>query len=120
MGIKRTKYCQNIGPRHLRGESPNKQYCLECYTKLKERYARIESEGGPIAGLRGARVLADGSFGYERTAQEKERNLNAFFYYVMPHIPEEKAKKYIKDIVSQGNSNDFCTNDGIRRVKMFK
>lgn len=117
--MRTTKYCQNIGPRHLREDSsPSKCYCVTCYDKIKARMATIEAQGGPIEGLRGARMLAGGSFGYERTQGEKERNLRAFFHYVMPHIPEEKAEVYAKEI-SKSNSADFSTKDGIKRVNMY-
>mgnify|MGYP006935511271 CR=1 FL=1 len=119
--MRKTKYCQNIGEKHLREKnSPSNHYCVACYTKLKERYKVIEAQGGPIAGLRAARCLADGSFGYERSANEKERNLRAFFYYVMPHIPDEKAEQYVKEIAHRDGVNEHCTNDGIKRVRTYK
>lgn len=119
--MRSTKYCQNIGSRHAREkESPSKHYCIDCYTKLKDRYTKIETQGGPIAGLRAARALADGSFGYEKSKRDKDRNLRAFFYYVMPHIPDEKADHYVREIVHRTNETrqDYCTNDGIQTVKV--
>ena len=117
--MRKTIYCQNIGPKHLRDtNSPSKHYCNECYGKLKAKYDLIEAQGGPIEGLRGARVLAGGSFGYEQSQNDKERNLHAFFHYVMPHIPEEKAHALSKEISKNGRV-DFCTKDGIKRAKLF-
>lgn len=120
MPTRTTKYCQNIGPRHLRGGSPNKQYCVGCYEAMKERLERIKQEGGPVEGLRAARTLADGSFGYERTQADKERNLNAFFHYCMPHIPQERAQHLAKEIAKGPKHNDFATSEGIKRVKMYE
>ncbi len=119
--MRTTKFCQNIGEKHLRDKaSPSKCYCSTCYNEMKLRLEKIEKEGGAIAGLRGARMLAGGSFGYERSKDEKRRNLGAFFHYVMPHIPQAKADKLINDIVVNGTgTSDFSTNHGIVRVKMI-
>lgn len=118
-----TKYCQNhyLGARHLRDKkSPSKCYCTECYNEIKQRLENIDKQGGRIVGLRGARLLAGGSFGYERTKDEKERNLQAFFHYVMPEIPSLRATALIKDIVNNGSgTSDFSTERGIQKVKMI-
>lgn len=117
--MRTTKYCQNIGPKHIRNvDSPSKHYCTECYNSTKARLEKINQQGGPVAGLRMARVMADGSFGYERSRNDKERNLRAFFYYVMPHIPDAKVDVLVKDM-AKTNSSDYCTNDGIKRVKHY-
>lgn len=110
---KKTKYCLNyVKGRHLNdGKSPSHMHCSECYPEVKERYDSIERHGGALVGLRAARTLSGGSFGYETTQGEKERNLNAFFHYVMPHIPGDVARKLSKDI-SQQNSLELQKQDG--------
>ncbi len=87
--------------RHERDKnSPSKCYCTACYTKLKERYERIEREGGPVEGLRAVRALSGGAgFGYE--PYKKELEMRAFFHYCMPHIPEEQAEKYVREIIKE-------------------
>lgn len=118
--MRTTKYCQNIGPRHLRDKkSPSKCYCSDCYDEIKNRLETIEKQGGRIQGLRAARMLAGGSFGYERTIDEKKRNLAAFFHYVMPEIPNAKAQVLINDIANNSGTVDMMAQDGIKRVKMY-
>lgn len=121
MRTRTTKYCQNIGVRHLRDKnSPSKCYCTECYNEIKTRLETIERQGGPVAGLRAVRTLVGGSFGYARSKDEKKLQLSAFFHYVMPHIPSAKADVLIRDIVNNGSqTSDFCTNNGIVKVKMI-
>ncbi len=118
--MKKTKYCQNIGPKHLRNtDSLSKHYCTTCYSELKQRYDMIEKQGGCINGLRAARAIGGGSFGYEKSKSEKEQNLSAFFHYVMLHIPKEKATSMIKDIVYKNDSSrEYLTNEGPRTVKI--
>ncbi len=118
--MRTTKFCQNIGTRHLRDtKSPSKQYCSHCYQEISERLATIEQQGGRIQGLRGARMLAGGSFGYERSVDEKKRNLAAFFHYVMPEIPSAKAQVLINDIAKNSGTYDMMGQNGIQRVKSY-
>lgn len=115
--MKKTKYCQNVGPRHLRGDSPSKHYCSECYGTLKARYEQMEKHGGPVEVLRGARLLAGGSFGYERSKREKETNLRAFFYCVMTHIPQAEADQHITNILSGPQGFDMVAQGGeVKRI----
>jgi len=96
---KKTKYCMNYrAGRHLNdGKSPSNMHCSACYEEVKERYNLIKEEGGQIEGLRGARALAGGSF-QSNNKGDNERNLRAFFHYVMPHITTSEAEIYIKEI----------------------
>lgn len=121
MSTRTTKYCQNIGERHLRDlKSPSKQYCSHCYQEISERLATIEQQGGRIEGLRAARTLAGGSFGYERSVDEKKRNLAAFFHYVMPEIPNARAQILINDIAKNSGTVDMVAQGGkIQRVKQY-
>lgn len=119
---RKTKYCLNYAAgKHLNdGLSPSHMHCSACYDEVKERYATIEKQGGPIEGLRAARVLADGSFGYERRPEDKDRNLRAFFYYVMPHLHQARVDQLVKEMTKE-NTNDFITQGGVlKRVQMYK
>lgn len=103
-------------------EVPDKEidYIMEgCYGEAKNKYARIEAQGGQVVGLRAARMLAGGSFGYERSKAEKERNLLAFFNYVMPEIPIERATMLAKDIAYDGNLELEHHSKGYVKVKAY-
>lgn len=119
---RKTKYCLNFGKgKHLNdGLSPSNMHCSKCYEEVKHRYEVTEKQGGAIVGLRAARMLAGGSFGYEYSQSEKERNLRAFFNYVMPEIPAEQANLLAKEIAYKSNAVELPTqNGGYKEVKMY-
>ena len=118
---RKTKYCLNFGKgKHLNnGKSPSSMHCSECYEEVKKKYESIEAHGGNVEGLRAARMLAGGSFGYERTKGDKERNLMAFFHYVMPEIPIETAQIMAKDIAYNGTTELEHFRKGYVKVKMY-
>lgn len=97
---RKTKYCLNYAKgRHLNdGKSPSHMHCSECYEEVKERYASIQANGGALEGLRAARTLAGGSFGYENNERDKERNLRAFFWFVMPEVHQARVDKLVKEM----------------------
>jgi hypothetical protein len=119
---RKTKYCLNyaIGQHLNDGKSPSHMHCSACYEQVKKRYDAMMNQGGPLVGLRAARMHAGGSFGYERTQNEKETNLMAFFNYVMPHIPIEQARKLSKEIAANSGTCELPKQDGsYRKVKMY-
>lgn len=118
---RKTKYCLNYEKgRHLNDKkSPSGCYCSGCYDEMKNRLRLIEQQGGAIQGLRAARCKADGSFGYERTKTEKETNLRAFFYYVMTHIPTEKAERFVKEIAASNTMELEYQGGTYKRVKSY-
>ncbi len=102
---RKTKYCLNFGlGKHLNdGKSPSHMHCSRCYEEVKNRLETIEKQGGPVEGLRAARVFNGGfSAGKVRGYSEKEKtqDLMAFFYYVMPHIPMDQARMLSRDIAN--------------------
>jgi len=117
MGRKR-KYCLNftIGSHQIDKESKSTCYCSNCYDAAKKRYDNMQKMGGELVGLRAARTLAGGSFGYETRMVDKKRNLMAFFNYVMPHIPIERAI-YLTDKICEGkNTIELESHDGYKTV----
>lgn len=118
---RKTKYCLNYGKgKHLNdGKSPSYMHCSQCYDEVKKKYESIEKHGGPVIGLRAARMLAGGSFGYENHRGDKERNLMAFFNYVMPEIPLETARIMAKDIANSNNAELEHFRKGYVKVKMY-
>lgn len=117
---RKTKYCLNYANgRHLNdGKSPSGCYCSVCYQDVKKRLETTQQQGGPIEGLRGARTLAGGSFGYEQTKEEKERNLRAFFHYVMPHIHGDRARQLAKEIAEKPGVNEYnVQSGGYKRIR---
>lgn len=110
---RKTKYCLNYAAgRHLNdGKSPSHMHCSACYEEVKKRYTSIDNHGGPIVGLRAARMLAGGSFGYERSQGDKERNLRAFFHYVMPEVHNARVEKLVKEMAA-ANKVELEHQDG--------
>jgi hypothetical protein len=123
---RKTKYCVNYKRgKHLNdGKSPSHMYCSECYPEAKAKYEKkidnIEAQGGRLVGLRAARTLAGGSFGYERSKEEKTTNLMAFFNYVMPEIDTERALQLSREIAEGSGKSEIQKQDGsYTTIKMY-
>lgn len=118
---RKTKYCLNYSKgKHLNdGKSPSHMHCSECYEEVKLRYESIERNGGPVEGLRAARMLSGGGFGYETNRGDKERNLRAFFHYVMPEMHQARVDKIVRDL-AKSNKGEFVAQGGkIKTVHFY-
>ncbi len=101
MKMKPTKYCQDPVCRYnkvLREKnSPSAHYCKRHYLEYKIRYdKRLENQKDWQNGLRGARMLAGGSF-HPCNERDYSLGLSAFFYYVFPEIDDDRRLELVRE-----------------------